>query len=253
MFQFRRFPTYTYLIQCTLPEYCSGGFPHSEIHGSRDICSSPWLIAACRVLLRLSVPRHSPCALYSLTNQKLQLSLRSRLLNYAGNPDIFVEIVIVTLHLSRCCSTIKILLSSELFIQKTSLLPYFTFIIHCSVFKVQLVVAKSALLRFRRWLAPRQNFARSLAPPLRRKQVFGDTGTTFFPASFEARSKHLNPFKCFDLISNGGDSRVRTGDLLLARQALSQLSYIPGSSSMFTPSGASFVVGPSGLEPPTLR
>ena len=29
----------------------------------------------------------------------------------------------------------------------------------------------------------------------------------------------------FDL--NGGDSRVRTGDLLLARQALSQLSYIP--------------------------
>ena len=31
----------------------------------------------------------------------------------------------------------------------------------------------------------------------------------------------------FDL--NGGDSRVRTGDLLLARQALSQLSYIPDS------------------------
>ena len=31
----------------------------------------------------------------------------------------------------------------------------------------------------------------------------------------------------FDL--NGGDSRDRTGDLLLARQALSQLSYIPDS------------------------
>ena len=30
---------------------------------------------------------------------------------------------------------------------------------------------------------------------------------------------------------NGGDSRDRTGDLLLARQALSQLSYIPVSSS----------------------
>jgi hypothetical protein len=29
------------------------------------------------------------------------------------------------------------------------------------------------------------------------------------------------------LYSLGGDSRVRTGDLLLARQALSQLSYIP--------------------------
>ena len=87
---------------------------------------------------------------------------------------------------------------------------------------------------------------------------------------------------------NGGDSRDRTGDLLLARQALSQLSYIPvfvESSSVslaaaFPPrlacSAASplprtnalaplcsdldgstdsvfKVVGPSGLEPPTLR
>ena len=50
----------------------------------------------------------------------------------------------------------------------------------------------------------------------------------------------------FDL--NGGDSRVRTGDLLLARQALSQLSYIPGSALLW-----SFLVGLSGLEPPTLR
>ena len=29
------------------------------------------------------------------------------------------------------------------------------------------------------------------------------------------------------LLWDGGDSRDRTGDLLLARQALSQLSYIP--------------------------
>ena len=67
MFQFRAFPTYAYLIQRTLPEYCSGGFPHSEISGSMDICSSPKLIAACHVLHRLLMPRHSPCALYSLT------------------------------------------------------------------------------------------------------------------------------------------------------------------------------------------
>ena len=33
MFQFRRFPTYAYLIQRRLTEYCSAGFPHSEIHG----------------------------------------------------------------------------------------------------------------------------------------------------------------------------------------------------------------------------
>ena len=67
MFQFRRFPPYTYLIQCMVPEYCSGGFPHSEICGSKIICISPQLIAAYHVFRRLPVPRHSPCALSSLT------------------------------------------------------------------------------------------------------------------------------------------------------------------------------------------
>ena len=42
-------------------------FPHSDISGSMDICSSPKLFAAYHVLLRLPVPRHPPCALYSLT------------------------------------------------------------------------------------------------------------------------------------------------------------------------------------------
>ena len=42
------------------------GFPHSEIHGSMDICSLPWLIAAYHVFLRLLVPRHPPCALFCL-------------------------------------------------------------------------------------------------------------------------------------------------------------------------------------------
>ena len=66
MFQFRRFPTYAYFIQRTLTEYCSAGFPHSEISGSTVICTSPKLIAACHVLLRLLMPRHSPCALFQL-------------------------------------------------------------------------------------------------------------------------------------------------------------------------------------------
>ena len=83
MFQFRAFPSYAYFIQRTIPEYCSGGFPHSEISGSTDICSSPKLIAACHVLHRLLMPRHSPCALYSLTKE-IQLVL----LNYAGNQQV---------------------------------------------------------------------------------------------------------------------------------------------------------------------
>ena len=61
-----RFPSYTYLIQYMIP---FGGFPHSEISGSQLICSSPKLIAAYHVLHRLLMPRHSPCALFSLTNK----------------------------------------------------------------------------------------------------------------------------------------------------------------------------------------
>ena len=67
MFQFRRFPSYAYLIQRRMTGYCPAGLPHSEIPGSMDICSSPRLIAACHVLRRLLMPRHSPCALSSLT------------------------------------------------------------------------------------------------------------------------------------------------------------------------------------------
>ena len=39
------------------------GLPHSEIPGSRDICSSPGLVAAYHVLRRLREPRHPPSAL----------------------------------------------------------------------------------------------------------------------------------------------------------------------------------------------
>jgi hypothetical protein len=43
-----------------------GGFPHSEIFGSKLVRSSPKLIAAYHVLHRLSAPRHPPNALKAL-------------------------------------------------------------------------------------------------------------------------------------------------------------------------------------------
>jgi hypothetical protein len=44
----------------------SGGFPHSEIHGSKPIPGSPWLNAGYHVLHRLLLPRHPPNALLAL-------------------------------------------------------------------------------------------------------------------------------------------------------------------------------------------
>ena len=54
------------------------GFPHSDIPGSKLVCSSPRLFAAYRVLHRLLAPRHSPYALSSLTIgiQELAIELR---------------------------------------------------------------------------------------------------------------------------------------------------------------------------------
>ena len=62
-----RVPLHALWIHAWIHGVCPCGFPHSEIRGSQDICSSPRLFAAYHVFLRLSVPRHPPCALFSLT------------------------------------------------------------------------------------------------------------------------------------------------------------------------------------------
>ena len=63
-----RVPSAWLWIHHAVTEVCSAGFPHSDISGSKDICSSPKLFAAYHVFHRLLVPRHPPCALISLTN-----------------------------------------------------------------------------------------------------------------------------------------------------------------------------------------
>ena len=66
-----RVPFHTLWIGVWIHEVFSCGFPHSEISGSMDICSSPKLFAAYHVFHRLLVPRHPPCALSSITNSLL--------------------------------------------------------------------------------------------------------------------------------------------------------------------------------------
>ena len=61
----RRVPSVRLCIRLTVHELFSCGFPHSDIRGSTGICPSPRLFAACRVLLRLLVPRHPPRALFA--------------------------------------------------------------------------------------------------------------------------------------------------------------------------------------------
>ena len=58
-----------------------GGFPHSEICGSKVAHTSPQLIAACHVLHRLYAPRHPRIALTS------RLRVRTTNDNAGINPD----------------------------------------------------------------------------------------------------------------------------------------------------------------------
>ena len=64
-----RVPFHSLWIGLWILEVFSSRFPHSDISGSMDICSSPKLFAAYHVFHRLLVPRHPPCALISLTKR----------------------------------------------------------------------------------------------------------------------------------------------------------------------------------------
>ena len=89
MFQFGRFPPCAYVFSAWCTGIAPCGFPHSDIRGSMPICGSPRLIAACRVLRRLPVPRHSPCALSSLTSNYAGIHLSEAVFINAKSVDRF--------------------------------------------------------------------------------------------------------------------------------------------------------------------
>ena len=141
MFQFRRFPTYTYFIQCRLTEYCSAGFPHSEICGSKCMCHSPQLIAACRVLLRLLMPRHSPCALISLTSRRTLFWFYVNVMNYAGISQISIFSAYCFVTLTKTAFAILIILFHNFALYCLMCCLLHTKNLHYSVFKVQFPVS----------------------------------------------------------------------------------------------------------------
>ena len=143
MFQFRRFPSYAYFVQRRMTGYCPAGLPHSDIPGSMDICSSPRLFAACHVLLRLLMPRHSPCALSSLTYRRSHSDL---------SENSWFSLRIMQAYKDRNCMSPCILSDAVpqsicfvMLSHDASLLPYLL-LSHCSVFKVQIAVRKLPLV-----------------------------------------------------------------------------------------------------------
>ena len=78
-----RVPFHTLWIGVWMTGVCPAGFPHSDISGSMDICSSPKLFAAYHVFHRLLVPRHPPYALSSMTNLLSFTGMNEKLHRYS--------------------------------------------------------------------------------------------------------------------------------------------------------------------------
>ena len=129
-----RVPLHGLWIQSWIHGVFPCGFPHSDTRGSLDICSSPRLFAAYRVFLRLSVPRHPPCALFCLTFL-LCIALQS--------PVLLGSFLVLSL-LLVCCFLLSSVIS--LLTTASDVLTYI-FDFRYSVFKVRLA---GILLQWRR-------------------------------------------------------------------------------------------------------
>ena len=195
MFQFRRFPTNCYLIHKGLIEYCSIGFPHSEIHGSRTAFVFPWLIVDRYVLRRLPMPRHSPCALISLTFS--ELCVLSVFVNFLNVFVVNITLNSFRLDFSRIFWLHYLVVSISHYLY--------------SVFKVH----SSVLIKYW-WARVDSNH---------RPHAYQACALTTWATSPFGLWSFPRPAYSIRMISHpSGEYEIRTRDLLLARQALSQLS-----------------------------
>ena len=163
-----------------------GGFPHSEIRGSKLVRSSPRHIAAYHVLHRLSAPRHSPNTLKALDR-------------------------------SHCrCS------------------PLGSGAVPCGS---SCIDSKRPLLLRMHPRAPRSSRAHKLVTPIVTPSQ-GDESRMHFlftmsdnpPRRCASRQTHI-PGRKPAIAPSGGARRDRTDDLMLAKHALSQLSYGPDQAA----------------------
>jgi hypothetical protein len=177
------------------------GFPHSETPGSKPICGSPGIIAAYRVLHRLLAPRHSPYALSSLTIRTLETTAHQPpgYRTPASALDTEVSSRSPTSAVRNRRATVSLFV-----VGKTTV---------CRIFSCQRsrrgATAPAELKLSRTGRPLRDEVWRALRSPGVQPGAFRRDGG---PPRNSRRAK------------DGGEYRARTGDLLVANQALSQLS-----------------------------
>ena len=190
------------------PDQVRGGLPHSEVPGSPIARISPGLFAACHVLHRLSVPRHPPDALVS------------RLITASPSPAM------PTTAAHRA---------------KPHALPPPQ---REPTVSMKTLLSDPPAASLARPAGPPRSHHNSLCtlqstPPRRPAAVSRDLLRTSGRACQQAHNRlpaaHLSPTRNIWCQRHpGGGERTRTDDLLLAKQALSQLSYTPAQNSVIS-------------------
>jgi hypothetical protein len=201
----------------------AGGLPHSEIPGSTIARISPGLIAACHALHRLSVPRHPPDALNTLdsakpathrgkSRRKRQIAREDTLPHKAENGGQRTDDRAPTRNPPRLSASVTLSLHPVKEhagnASRIAGKPAFPDRLPSSVFRPRRAAAPS---RFRPEPSPAPGGSHRFEPPPRSLPRY----------SREYRCRAPQALAC------GGGERDRTDDLLLAKQALSQLSYTP--------------------------
>ena len=181
-----------------------GGLPHSEISGSKPVCGSPKLIAAYHVLHRLLAPRHSPYALSSLT-------IRTR--THAAGQWSVASWQHALRHAAHCRPPTDHYTNPEI---RTACAWSENYRLQ----DIQLSkIADAYPLRL--------ETSRILAAPASCRTPWLATRACPFARTPSARVSSLRAASAQPSRTRakaGGEYRARTGDLLVANQALSQLS-----------------------------
>jgi hypothetical protein len=225
MFQFAGFASRTYGFSAGYP--LLDGLPHSEIPGSTSARLYPGLFAACHVLHRLSVPRHPPNALTSTLDRKNpSLAETSSARNKPSREDTPEQRTDDARQMTRHHPPATA--NPPPSIHRKQLQPIGTTPTAESAFG-SLPLHLSKITRAKDRCPPRK-----LIIPDRLSQKSGGFNPRSFcpPRACRSRgaSAPLSRLATTDTSCRsrgGGGDRNRTDDLLLAKQALSQLSYTP--------------------------
>ena len=222
-----------------------GGFPHSEIRGSKPVRGSPRLIAAYHVLHRLSAPRHPPDTLMTLDHSHHRCPPGALTCAWAGTGH------------RRSASSRDEARSSSSKLNPRPLLPNMSeagcgqasrhralpCATRLTTERQQDRVGPRGSGRFGKLRLPRgptlgsdtftlhdvEQHAPAKARAMRRLDEPA-ANSCFCGRAFEPRCRGLRFVRPSPLPrrSRGGARRDRTDDLMLAKHALSQLSYGPG-------------------------